>query len=176
MTLSPATPPARPATGAKRSYIGQGEFAIDGGDDSVIATLLGSCVSACIWDPDRRIGGMNHVLFTDNAANAAEVFGHGVNGMELLINGLLRLGAERRRLQAKVFGGLSDEGARNGEFVLAFLANEGIAHVGGNLGGSRARRLEFWPGTGRARMKFVEEDVPSVAMPAPARGASVELF
>lgn len=170
------------AAGGKRTYIGQGEFAIDGGEDSVIVTLLGSCVSACIWDADRGIGGMNHVLFTDNAANAADVFGHGVNGMELLINGLLRLGADRRRLQAKVFGGakmfggLSDEGARNGEFVIAFLANEGITHVGGNLGGNRARRLEFWPGTGRARMKFVEEDVPVVAVSKSETENAVELF
>lgn len=169
--------------GAKRTYIGQGEHAIDGGEDSVIATLLGSCVSACIWDPTRRIGGMNHVLFIDESSNAADVFGHGVNGMELLINGLLRLGAERNRLRAKVFGGakmfrgLSDEGARNGEFVIAFLANEGIAHLGGSLGGTRARRLEFWPGTGRARMKFVEEEVPVVvAPPAASSGSSVELF
>lgn len=183
MTRISSTPAARPvAAGAKRTYIGQGEHAIDGGVDSVIATLLGSCVSACIWDPGRRIGGMNHVLFTDDCSDAAAVFGHGVNGMELLINGLLRLGADRSRLQAKVFGGaklfsgLSDAGARNGEFVVEFLGNEGISHVGGSLGGTRARRLEFWPGTGRARVKFVEGDVPLVSAPKPAETSSVELF
>ena len=167
---------------ATRTYIGQGEYAIDGGDTAVISTLLGSCVSACIWDPGRRIGGMNHVLFSDDHANAADVFGHGVNGMELLINGLLRLGADRQRLNAKVFGGakmvhgLSEEGARNGRFVLAFLANEGIAHLGGDLGGRRARRVEFWPGVGRARMKFVEEDVNLRPLSDPSAAASVELF
>lgn len=165
-----------------RLYIGQGEFAIDGGAETVISTLLGSCVSACIWDEDRGIGGMNHVLFTDNNDNAAEVFGHGVNGMELLINGLLRLGADRRRLKAKVFGGakmlngLSDEGARNGRFVVEFLANEGIAHLGGDLGGRRARRVEFWPGSGRARMKFVEDDVKVHRVHEPATAHAVELF
>lgn len=175
-------PNARPRDDSTRTYIGQGEFAIDGGDNAVISTLLGSCVSACIWDPERRIGGMNHVLFTDDSANAAEVFGHGVNGMELLINSLLRLGADKRRLRAKVFGGakmmrgLSDEGARNGRFVVEFLANEGIPHVGGDLGGQRARRVEFWPGNGRARMKFVEEVVelrPMADLPAVP---SFELF
>ncbi|MCB1329055.1 MAG: chemotaxis protein CheD [Maritimibacter sp.] len=170
--------------GKGRTYIGQGEFAIDGGEDAVISTLLGSCVSACIWDPERRIGGMNHVLFIDDNANAAQVFGHGVNGMELLINGLLRLGADRRRLQAKVFGGakmlrgLSDEGARNGQFVVDFLANEGIAHLGGDLGGQRARRVEFWPGIGRARMKLVADEVKvkPVTMPDPGGANPVELF
>ena len=167
---------------AKRTYIGQGEHAIDGGADTVIATLLGSCVSSCIWDPARGIGGMNHVLFTDDNANAAEVFGHGVNGMELLINGLLRLGAARGNLRAKVFGGakmihgLSDEGARNGEFVINFLAREGITHVGGDLGGSRARRVEFWPGSGRARLKYVAIDVPVKPVTRHSAANPVELF
>ncbi len=180
---SPAIPTDTdtPAHKSKRTYIGQGEYAIDGGE-AVIATLLGSCVSACIWDPDRGIGGMNHVLFTDNSANAAEVFGHGVNGMELLINGLLRLGADRKNLRAKVFGGakmlsrLSDEGARNGEFVIGFLATEGIPHMGGDLGGNRARRIEFWPGTGRARLKYVEEEVKVKHLTNQRQSSSVELF
>lgn len=165
-----------------RSYIGQGEFAIDGGPDATIATLLGSCVSACIWDPRRGIGGMNHVLFVDDSANASAMFGHGVNGMELLINGLLRLGADRSRLRAKVFGGakmmqgLSGEGARNGEFVLEYLAREGIDHAGGDLGGMRARRIEFWPGTGRVRVKYVSEDVPVQHVVPAEESSGVELF
>lgn len=171
-----------PATPSHRTYIGQGEFAIDGGEAAVITTLLGSCVSACIWDPTRGIGGMNHVLFTDENANAAQVFGHGVNGMELLINGLLRLGADRKRVKAKVFGGarmvhgLSEEGARNGAFVIDYLAREGIEYAGGDLGGTRARRVEFWPGSGRARMKYVERDVPLKPVATDIRESSVELF
>lgn len=167
---------------SKRTYIGQGEYAIDGGDDTVIATLLGSCVSSCIWDPVRKIGGMNHVLFIDDNADAAEVFGHGVNGMELLINGLLRLGADRHNLRAKVFGGaqmirgLSDEGARNGEFVVNFLDREGIQHIGGDLGGNRARRIEFWPGNGRVRSKYVDQDVQTKPVPRSQRPDPVELF
>ncbi|MCB1356337.1 MAG: chemotaxis protein CheD [Maritimibacter sp.] len=180
----PVTPRVAGAVPAARSrtYIGQGEYAIDGGDDAVISTLLGSCVSACIWDTERKIGGMNHVLFIDDNANAAQVFGHGVNGMELLINGLLRRGADRRRLQAKVFGGakmlhgLSDEGARNGRFVVDYLATEGIAHIGGDLGGQRARRVEFWPGTGRARMKLVEEEVAVAPIADRIPANPVELF
>ncbi len=125
---------------------------------------------------------MNHVLFIDENENAAQVFGHGVNGMELLINGLLRLGADRRHLKAKVFGGakmvhgLSDEGARNGEFVVDFIAREGIAHVGGDLGGTRARRLEFWPGSGRARLKFVQQEVPVKPVRNSKSDSEVELF
>lgn len=164
-----------------KTYISQGEHAISGTEDHVIATLLGSCVSACLWDPVMKIGGMNHVLFTDQTKNASGQFGHGVNGMELLINGLLQQGADRRRLRAKVFGGasmiqgLTDAGERNGSFVIAFLANEGIAHVGGDIGGELARRLEFWPQTGRARMKLVNQKVP-IAASSIARSNEVELF
>ena len=166
----------------ERTYISQGEHAICMGSNKVIATLLGSCVSACLWDPLNGIGGMNHVLFIDDSANAAEVFGHGVNGMELLINGLIRQGADKYNLKAKVFGGarmiegLSDAGARNGEFVLDFLAREGIQHIGGDLGGDKARRLEFWPGTGRARMKLVAKSVPIEKPKAVNTTNDIELF
>jgi chemotaxis protein CheD len=164
-----------------RTYISQGDFAIDGGPDAVIATLLGSCISACIWDPLRGIGGMNHVLFVDDTRSAEAAFGFGVNAMELLINGLLRLGADRRSLQAKVFGGarmidgLTDAGSKNAEFVREFLQREGIAEVGADIGGNQARRIEFWPGTGRARMKYVAQVVPVRSVPKSAK-EDLELF
>lgn len=165
-----------------RIYLSQGDFAIDGGEDAVVATLLGSCVSACLWDEQRGIGGMNHVLFVDDTANASQAYGHGVNAMELLINGLQRLGADRSNLKAKVFGGakmidgLSDAGEKNGVFVKDFLRREGIAVVGEDLGGSRARRVEFWPGTGRARMKYVEKSVRSEPVVKATVKTDVELF
>lgn len=171
-----------PRADTTRTYIGQGDIAVNGGRNAVISTLLGSCVSACIWDPQCHIGGMNHVLFTDSKANATEVFGHGVNGMEMLIDGLLRYGADRSRLQAKVFGGakllygLSDEGARNARFVIEFLADEGIPHLGGEAGGQHARCIEFWPGVGRARMKFVAADVKRRPVAALQNVGSIELF
>ena len=163
-----------------RTYISQGEHAISGRKHEVIATLLGSCVSACLWDPVCEIGGMNHVLFADETKDAANQFGHGVNGMELLINGLLRQGAQRDQLRAKVFGGasmiagLSSAGKKNGEFVVDFLAREGIAYVGGDLGGTLARRLEFWPTSGRARIKMVNKKVETEQV-KPA-SSEVELF
>lgn len=164
-----------------KSYISQGEFAIDGGQDAVIATLLGSCVSACVWDAARGIGGMNHVLFTDDTSGSDQAYGHGVNSMELLINGLLRLGADRSTLKAKVFGGarmidgLSNAGPRNVDFVKDFLRRESISYIGGDTGGNAARRLEFWPGTGRARVKSVALQVP-LAPTETMTAHGVELF
>ncbi|MBV7409870.1 chemotaxis protein CheD [Maritimibacter sp. DP1N21-5] len=148
---------------AGRRHISQGEYAIDGGETATITTLLGSCVAACIWDPGRQIGGMNHVLFVDQTRNASEAFGFGVNSMELLLNGLYRLGARRGQLKAKVFGGShllrkpSDAGQRNAAFVTDFLRDEGIDIAAKDTGGTQARRVEFWPGTGRARVKLVTD-------------------
>jgi chemotaxis protein CheD len=78
--------------------------------------------------------------------------------MEVLINGLIKAGAVRHRLEAKIFGGanvlngLSDIGAKNAEFAERFLASEGFPIVGKDLGGFRPRRIAFWPTTGRVRL------------------------
>lgn len=71
--------------------------------------------------------------------------------------------------------GLSDAGLRNGEFVIDFLNREGIEYVGGDLGGDKARRLEFWPGNGRARQKLIAKEVPLVK-PVRRQSYEVELF
>jgi chemotaxis protein CheD len=82
--------------------------------------------------------------------------------MELLVNGLLRNGARRERIEAKLFGGarmiagLTDIGRRNAEFAESFLQREGISYSGGSLGGNHARRIQYWPDSGRARQFLVE--------------------
>ena len=89
----------------------------------------------------------------------------GINAMELLINDILKLGAKRHQLKAKVFGGarmvtgLSDIGRSNIEFTLEFLQNEGIACEGQSLGGEAARHIKFWPATGHVMQK-ISTDTP----------------
>ena len=84
--------------------------------------------------------------------------------MELLINGLLKQGAARHRLEAKLFGGartmqgLGDIGAANARFAETFLKREGIVITGGSLGGETGRRIQFWPATGRVRQKLVRSN------------------
>src|SRR5262247_1235298 len=103
-------------------------------DDILIVTVLGSCVSACLWDPLRRVGGMNHFMLP-GAANASGDSGRlGVYAMEVLMNQMVRLGADKKRLVAKVFGGASglegmealNIGNQNSVFVLEFLREEEI--------------------------------------------------
>ncbi len=173
---------------ASNDHIIQGEYRISNAPDCVLSTLLGSCVAACIWDPILKIGGMNHFLLPgEDDAQIRDSERYGVHLMELLVNGLLREGAARQRLNAKLFGGgnmnssLADIGARNAEFARDFLQNEGIVLVSESLGGDRARKVQFWPATGRARQMQLPKDVqPSenrkALAPVFADSGSVELF
>ena len=168
-------------------HVGQGEFAVGTRPDVVLTTILGSCVAACLWDPEAGIGGMNHIVLPDAPDHDVSRASAGVNAMELLINGIIRKGAERARLQAKLFGGarmisgLSDVGARNAEFTRGFLAREGIPCLSESLGGEAGRRVQFWPATGRARQLFLvdaqvpPEEVVPPRPPAPPP-SDVELF
>lgn len=147
-----------------RINIIQGEACVDDRPQVVLTTLLGSCIAACIRDPGAGVGGMNHFLLPGEASTAGgRVESYGLYLMELLVNGLLKKGARRHALEAKIFGGartmdgLSDIGGRNAEFARKFLALEGIAHVGGSVGGLVGRRIEYWPVSGRARQILMEQ-------------------
>jgi chemotaxis protein CheD len=176
------------AAGAEKPVlVVQGEYKISQDPGIVLATLLGSCVAACIRDPVAGVGGMNHFLLADGAVSEARhnAERYGVHAMELLVNGLLKRGAQRHRLEAKLFGGaktvdgLADVGATNARFAREFVSREGIALVGECLGGTRGRRIHFWPVSGRARRIFISEPVPlRPVAPAPtaANSGALELF
>ncbi len=134
------------------------------GEDVMMVTLLGSCVAACIRDPERQIGGMNHFLLPHargHDQNAAARYGS--FAMELLINALLKLGARRTALVAKVFGGAnvvrcmtsSTVGSDNAGFVLDYLQRERIQLLASDLGGNRPRRVHYFPHTGQAMLRFL---------------------
>ncbi len=180
------------AAGERRVHIVQGEYHVTSDAGVMLTTLLGSCVAACLRDPDMAIGGMNHFLLPGQEGDLEEGLRrdaerYGVHLMELLVNGLLRQGARRERLEAKLFGGartmegLADIGARNADFAERFLRHEGIRLVGGSLRGEQGRRIQYWPGSGRARQVFLSTDqIPppqnAVSTRAPLGGGSVEFF
>ncbi|MFH0724828.1 MAG: chemotaxis protein CheD [Pseudomonadota bacterium] len=132
-----------------------------------IRTLLGSCVAVCLFDPIRNIGAMNHILLPGRADlkqfNAPARFS--INAMELLINKMLTLGADRHRIIAKVFGGahmlpqISTEngaGRRIAAFVMDFLRNESIELVSHDLGGRLGRQVHFHTDTGDVFVRRVQ--------------------
>lgn len=147
----------------KRVHIIQGEFFVTADRDVMVTTILGSCIAACIRDPLAGVGGINHFLLPGELGvmKRSEAERVGVHLMELLVNGLLKAGARRDRLEAKLFGGArtvrsrSDIGKNNADFALRFLKAEGIAYVGGSTGGLQGRRIQYWPVSGRARQIFL---------------------
>lgn len=147
----------------------QGEFAVSHNPATVFSTILGSCVSVCLYDQSQRVGGMNHFLLAMSQGNGGSDLKYGVNAMELLINRLIKEGASRFNLEAKVFGGARmtahsrDIGASNAAFALEFMDREGIPVRAQSVGGDRARRVQFVPTTGAARQIRFDGKISEVA-------------
>jgi chemotaxis protein CheD len=174
----------------KRIHIIQGEYHVTDDPEVALATVLGSCVAACVRDPVAGVGGMNHFLLPGemDRSGGQQAERDMVHIMELLLNGLFKRGAQRSRLEAKLFGGanmfngLTDIGAKNAAFAEQFLRHEGVSVLGGSLGGRSGRRVEYWPVSGRARAQMIAGNVdrltapkPAVVQPAASTG-EVELF
>ncbi|MHB8623685.1 MAG: chemotaxis protein CheD [Sulfuricaulis sp.] len=131
----------------------------------LLDTVLGSCIAACLYDPVFGVGGMNHFMLPEGAdpGNPTSTR-YGVNAMELLISDLMKLGADRRRFQAKIFGGghvlniresLNGVPQQNIDFVRRFLETEQIPVVREDLGGYQPRRVLFHTHTGRVFLKYL---------------------
>ncbi|MEW4453839.1 chemotaxis protein CheD [Bremerella sp. JC817] len=144
-----------------RSIIVGEVFASD--HPSIVTTVLGSCVAACLFDPIAKIGGMNHFMLPQ-AKRESTSAAYGIHAMELLINKIMSLGGDRRRFKAKVFGGgnvldLRAEGfqvgTRNVAFVHQFLADEGIELVAERVGGNQGVKICFYTDTGKVLLKPV---------------------
>ena len=140
------------------------------GDDLLITTVLGSCIAACLWDAQQRVGGMNHFLLPDS--DAPEASGrYGAHAMDLLISEMLKLGACREHLQAKIFGGAQvmhsfttlNVGERNTRFVQDYLATERIPVVSEDVLDIYPRKVVFFPVTGKAMVKRLAHAHPEAA-------------
>lgn len=137
-----------------------GEHYVDDGE-VLIVTTLGSCIATCLWDREAHIGGLNHFLLPEGDDAAGQGGRYGAYAMELLINELLKRGAARAMLEAKVFGGGQvvagmdrlDIGERNVRFVLDYLRTERIPITGSDLRGRHPRRVSFDASSGQAMVR-----------------------
>jgi chemotaxis protein CheD len=169
--------------------------------DEMITTVLGSCVAACIRDTVTGVGGMNHFMLPETSksrlndrdeAVVGNALRYGNYAMEHLINSILQNGGKRKNLEVKLFGGgkiiatLGDVGARNIQFVLDYVDTEALNLVSQDLGDIYPRKVNFFPHSGRVRMKKIkdlhnqtiflrEKQYSSSIKDAPVEG-SVELF
>jgi chemotaxis protein CheD len=168
-----------------------GEYFVSG-EDVLIMTVLGSCIAACVWDGKARIGGMNHFMLPEGEDGSGR---YGSYAMELLLNEMIKMGARRETMQAKVFGGgavmagftTMNVGERNTKFVLDYLATERIPVVSQDVLDIHPRKVCFFPVTGKALVKrlahahpealAVEERKGNAATVAKSTaGGSVDLF
>ena len=176
--------------------VGQGNIHISADPDIILDTVLGSCIAACIRDPVLKIGGMNHFLLPRSCLVGNSRFDplasrYGIHAMELLINGIMSKGGQRNRLEVKLFGGgnvvrgISGIGHENADFIERFMRDENLSISSMHLRGTWARRIEYSPVTGRARMMLItgnytqkihREEMRHVACVAETSGGDIELF
>jgi chemotaxis protein CheD len=166
-----------PAQGCMTVKVLPGEFYVSD-QEEMLSTVLGSCVSACIHDVRRGIGGMNHFMLPEPigerdswSSTVGRAARYGSDAMEQLINAILKAGGQRADLRVKVFGGgrvlarMSDVGQRNIDFVRRYIAAENLAVVASDLGDVFPRQVQFFPHSGRARVRLLRrsDDVALVA-------------
>ena len=159
--------------------------------DILITTTMGSCIAACLWDRERRVGGMNHFMLPEGSGDSGR---YGSFAMELLINELMKRGASRLTLEAKVFGGGAviagmsslNVGERNTRFVIDYLQTERIPIVSRDVMDIYPRKVCFLPHSGKAMVKrlaptytdaLIAQDRAAAQKAGPAsNGGSVDLF
>ena len=159
-------------------------------EDILIMTTLGSCIAACLWDREKRVGGMNHFLLPDGGSGG-DSGRYGSFAMDQLIGELVKRGATRATMEAKVFGGGAvvsgmntlNVGERNTAFVLDYLRTERITVVSRDVLDIYPRKVCFLPASGKAMVKRLAPSNPD-ALVAQERaaaqratgGGSVDLF
>ncbi|MBC7995077.1 MAG: chemoreceptor glutamine deamidase CheD [Rhizobacter sp.] len=161
-------------------------------EDMLIMTTLGSCIAACLYDRNAKVGGMNHFMLPDGAGDSGR---YGSYAMELLINEMMKRGASRMTMEAKVFGGgqvvsgmtTMNVGERNTNFVMDYLKTERIPIVSKDVLDVYPRKVCFLPGSGKAMVKRLaptntdallaqDRAAAQKAVPASTGGGSVDLF
>jgi chemotaxis protein CheD len=169
-----------------RLTVMQGQVRVSAGPRVELTTVLGSCISTCLYDPAVQVGGMNHFLLAEPESRSGRVDEHyGVYLMELLINEMLHQGATKSGLRAHLYGGanmhsgMARIGTANAAFARTFLERERITLVREDLGGLHARRVDFRPATGKVRCRAVEDALAMQERPTPRPARStgdVDLF
>lgn len=168
-----------------------GEYFVDG-EDLLVQTTLGSCIAACLWDRVAKVGGMNHFMLPEGAGDSGR---YGSFAMELLINEMMKRGANKGRMEAKIFGGGAvisgmntiNVGERNTNFVIDYLKTERIPIVSKDVMDVYPRKVCFLPASGKAMVKrlaptntdaLIQQDRAAIqkVQPVASQGGSIDLF
>lgn len=155
-------PPSTPPGDTEYVHVGQ---LYASAEQRIVSTILGSCVSVCLWDAEAGVGGLNHFLLPQCVNNGVSSPRFGNVAIRELLAELHRLGGARHRLQAKVFGGASvidafqatngSLGMQNVSLARRFLADAGIPIVNEDVGGTQGRKLVFRTNDGSAWVRHI---------------------
>ncbi|HEY9046002.1 MAG TPA: chemotaxis protein CheD [Ohtaekwangia sp.] len=133
-----------------------------------ITTVLGSCVSVCLYDSVRKIGGINHYLLPGGEDDARGDASKGSASIALLLRMMLNSGCIRENLEAKIFGGSSSVsadrdryaiGQRNIAMAVDILGKEGIPLTARNTGGMQGRKIIFLTTSGKVTMQLLPHPI-----------------
>jgi len=147
--------------------VGIGDYAVAKGQGIISTYGLGSCVGITLYDRVSKVGGLLHALLPESSryggkGNPAKYVD---TGLELLIKDMMKMGALRTRMEAKLFGGahmfstIKSEnlqiGKRNVEVAKRELKKWGIKLVAEDTGGRGGRTIYLDVSTGKVRMRKV---------------------
>ncbi len=155
---------------AKRYFITDGQFVITT-IPANIHTVLGSCVSVCLWDKERKIGGMNHYLMPGSSSSLAGNPNHGYTSIPMLVRSMINRGVQAENLEAKIFGGCNSWVKGNGIFAVGtkniemadhILKEEGIPITARHTGGIYGRKIIFGTSTGKVKVLMLNKTTVEV--------------
>jgi chemotaxis protein CheD len=154
----------------KKHVVFPGQFIITS-VPTLISTVLGSCVSVCLWDKEKKIGAMNHYLLPGTPDDTVNNMDRGLTSIRMLIRSLANRSVNVQTLEAKVFGGCNSLyinndyfriGERNVEVALEMLKQHNIALTAQHVGGSVGRKIVFNTETGKVRMRLLTKTTAEI--------------
>lgn len=173
------------ATSLPTLSIAPGDFLVTR-TPNILRTLLGSCVSACLFDPKQKIAGMNHFLLPHSPTPPhPSIFGrYASSALPLLLSEMEKKGARRQDLRASIFGGgevisaleITQVGAQNAQAARDFFRQQGIALHNQHLGGKRPRRLYFDTQSGQIKLEWLPHTENSAREHDPIQSLDVLYF
>lgn len=155
----------------RRINVLQGTSHVSDDPAVVLSAVLGSCIACCLYDPQARVGGMNHFLLPEprhgRLRSEDEARHYGRYAMEMLVDEMIAGRANRPSLRAHLYGGanlragMQSIGSDNGRFARQYLTRNGIHLSQADIGGDVSRRVDFQPALGRIRCRIVRVDAPA---------------
>ena len=109
---------------------------------ALISTVLGSCVSVCLWDSESHIGGLNHYLLPGNESDESGNANRGLTATTMLVHSMLNRNVKLENLEAKVFGGCNSL-YRNNDIFKVGERNITMA-LDSNRSSSTAFKIAAW--------------------------------